>query len=257
MDEQKQKYLIVAVSCLGIVCVGLWVLLMVLLSGRFLGGGVIAWTTPTPTLSPPLLQPVCTPPACKGGEVYYCPGDCPGGCGTQCATPTLPPPTPPPTAPPPTMPPPTLADVVAPTDTPAPLPSPPTNTPAVIKKTPTTKVATEPPKPAFQFTHDEIKRVDGPCGVFGHIYGADGQPLEGVRVTAYSEWGWKLESPAISKPVAAPDAGYYDIILTVAPGKWTVQVIDETGLPIGNEATFVHSEGMGFCHYVIDWRRTS
>jgi hypothetical protein len=32
--------------------------------------------------------PVCTPPACKPGEVYYCPGFCPGGCGTQCATPT-------------------------------------------------------------------------------------------------------------------------------------------------------------------------
>ncbi|MBE7475003.1 MAG: hypothetical protein DPW09_01115 [Anaerolineae bacterium] len=32
--------------------------------------------------------PVCTPPACGPGEVYYCPGDCPGGCGTQCATPT-------------------------------------------------------------------------------------------------------------------------------------------------------------------------
>jgi hypothetical protein len=51
--------------------------------------------TPTPTvepidehggdLTPP---PVCTPPACQPGEVYYCPGDCPGGCGTQCATPT-------------------------------------------------------------------------------------------------------------------------------------------------------------------------
>jgi hypothetical protein len=31
---------------------------------------------------------MCTPPPCKAGEVYYCPGVCPGGCGTQCATPT-------------------------------------------------------------------------------------------------------------------------------------------------------------------------
>jgi hypothetical protein len=54
---------------------------------------------PTATASPPQPRPtatasntpvvMCTPPACKAGEVYYCPGDCPGGCGTQCATPTL------------------------------------------------------------------------------------------------------------------------------------------------------------------------
>jgi hypothetical protein len=33
-------------------------------------------------------MPVCTPPNCAEGEVYYCPGECPGGCGTICATPT-------------------------------------------------------------------------------------------------------------------------------------------------------------------------
>jgi len=39
---------------------------------------------PTPTT----LVPVCTPPPCAAGEVYYCPGSCPGGCGIECATPT-------------------------------------------------------------------------------------------------------------------------------------------------------------------------
>jgi hypothetical protein len=58
----------------------------------------------TPSAQPPLGTPLmpsetpavmCTPPPCKNGEVYYCPGgDCPGGCGTTCATPT-PTPTPP------------------------------------------------------------------------------------------------------------------------------------------------------------------
>jgi|GEM_PF-1739017 hypothetical protein len=46
---------------------------------------------PTPTLTPtftPPPQPVCTPPPCQPGEVYYCPGECPGGCGTQCVRPT-------------------------------------------------------------------------------------------------------------------------------------------------------------------------
>jgi hypothetical protein len=42
--------------------------------------------TPTTPSTTPVVM--CTPPPCKSGEVYYCPGDCPGGCGTQCATPT-------------------------------------------------------------------------------------------------------------------------------------------------------------------------
>jgi hypothetical protein len=48
------------------------------------------WTpTPTPLQVTNTPMVVCTPPPCKQGEVYYCPGDCPGGCGTQCATPTV------------------------------------------------------------------------------------------------------------------------------------------------------------------------
>ena len=39
----------------------------------------------TPTDTP---FPMCTPPACKSDEEYYCEGECPGGCGTTCATPT-------------------------------------------------------------------------------------------------------------------------------------------------------------------------
>jgi hypothetical protein len=245
MDEQKQRCLIIAVSFLGIFCVALWVLLLVLLSGSFLGGRGIAQATPT--LPPPL---VCTPPACIEGEVYHCEGECPGGCGVRCATPpppTAPPPTVPPTAPPPTTPPPTTADIVSATETPV--------VAATVAPTPT-KADTETPAPTYQFVHDEVQRVEGPCGVYGHVYDAAGRPLEGVRITARSEWGWKLESPAISKPVAAPDAGYYDIILDVAAGNWTVQVVDEAGLPISDEASFVHGGEMTFCHYVIDWRRT-
>ncbi len=41
--------------------------------------------TPTATVYP---LPMCTPPKCNAGDLFYCPGDCPGGCGTQCATPT-------------------------------------------------------------------------------------------------------------------------------------------------------------------------
>lgn len=49
---------------------------------------------PTSTPVPPTATatrtpaPVCTPPACRPSEVFFCPEQCPGGCGTQCATPT-------------------------------------------------------------------------------------------------------------------------------------------------------------------------
>jgi serine protease len=78
--------------------------------------------TPTPTTEPISEHngdltpaPVCTPPACQPGEVFYCPGDCPGGCGTQCATPTPLPVTPVVT--------PTLTPIVSPTVTPGPPPA--------------------------------------------------------------------------------------------------------------------------------------
>ncbi len=45
-------------------------------------------TCATPTPGETTLPPQCTPPACRADEVYFCPGDCPGGCGTTCATPT-------------------------------------------------------------------------------------------------------------------------------------------------------------------------
>lgn len=39
--------------------------------------------TPSSTAT---LMAVCTPPACRADETYFCPGNCPGGCGTVCAT---------------------------------------------------------------------------------------------------------------------------------------------------------------------------
>jgi hypothetical protein len=75
-------------------------------SGYYTFTGLISGTytlTPTPTdTSTPTPTPThmiwCTPPSCRTGEVYCCPGTCPGGCGTQCATVT-PTPTPTPTRP--------------------------------------------------------------------------------------------------------------------------------------------------------------
>ncbi len=78
-------------------------------------------TPSTPTATPYVM---CTPPACRADEVYYCPGDCPGGCGTTCVTPTVESGTP----------------TFAPTNTPEP-----TSTPTPIPES--TATAPPPPKP--------------------------------------------------------------------------------------------------------------
>lgn len=43
--------------------------------------------TPTVIIVPTdTFAPMCTPPACRADETYFCPGSCPNGCGTVCAT---------------------------------------------------------------------------------------------------------------------------------------------------------------------------
>ncbi len=47
--------------------------------------GCVAAPTATATETP---RPLCTPPLCQSGEVFFCSENCPGGCGTICVTPT-------------------------------------------------------------------------------------------------------------------------------------------------------------------------
>lgn len=50
------------------------------------------FTSPAPITEIPTLAamptetfaPMCTPPACRADETYFCPGNCPNGCGTVC-----------------------------------------------------------------------------------------------------------------------------------------------------------------------------
>jgi len=57
-----------------------------------IGSTVLMWNSGVPRIpwlgSGATPVAVCTPPPCRGDEVYYCPDECPGGCGTTCATPT-------------------------------------------------------------------------------------------------------------------------------------------------------------------------
>ncbi|MEJ5308466.1 MAG: hypothetical protein WHX52_01725 [Anaerolineae bacterium] len=91
---------------------GILLMLLVLLACNLPRPTPRASTAPTTT---PYVM--CTPPACTGDEVYYCPGECLGGCGTTCVTPTAELPTP--------------TFTPEPTSTPEPISSP-TNTPFVM-----------------------------------------------------------------------------------------------------------------------------
>lgn len=51
--------------------------------------GQPATQSPTPEQDPTGTPfPLCTPPACKSDEEYFCESECLGGCGTICVTPT-------------------------------------------------------------------------------------------------------------------------------------------------------------------------
>ncbi len=154
------------------------------------------------------------------------------------------------------------ATPLPPTDTPAPptptpveTPTPmPTNTPSGPTPTPV------PPTPSggYAFQQDGAVRPGSApgCGIFGYVRDAQGSFMQDVRVSVYNEWGFVIPQPARSKPVDAPDAGYYDVTLNLVPGRWYVVVVDEGGREISPVVTVTRADESAPCLYRVDWRRT-
>lgn len=114
------------------------------------------------------------------------------------------------------------------------------------------------PSGEYQYMQDGPVRPDTVRGcrggsIFGYIRDAEGHPLEGVRVKVYNEWYTTISGP--SKPKAAPDAGFYDVILNAVPTTWYVVVVNGGNQPISQVVT-VTPAGVDTCHYQVDWRRT-
>lgn len=142
-----------------------------------------------------------------------------------------------------------------PTPTPVETPTPtPTNTPSGPTPAPI------PPTPSGDYTFHQ----DGPvrpgsapgCGIFGYVRDAQGTLLQDIRVNVSNEWGFVIPQPARSKPVDAPDAGYYDVTLNLVPGRWYAVVVDESGNEISPVVTVTRADESAPCLYQLDWRRT-
>ena len=145
-----------------------------------------------------------------------------------------------------------------------PTPLMPTSTPT-LRPTPTprppTPTAGPSPTPTYpdniRFLPDGEVRMDRNRGclggaIYGTIRDVDGRPVEGVRVKVYNEYISGLSAP--SKPVTAPDAGFYDFIINPKPQEWKVVVVDGANNPISPEVEVVRPAGVEVCYFEVNWR---
>jgi len=88
----------------------------------------------------------------------------------------------------------------------------------------------------------------------GMVRDEQGNPLEGVRIKAYDQWG----NSAFATSKSGPDIGKWDIVIGYTPNIWYVVVVDSHGNPISPVATILHHQPGDFkdaCTHVADWRR--
>lgn len=88
--------------------------------------------------------------------------------------------------------------------------------------------------------------------IYGTIRDAQGQPVGGVRVKVYNEYLTDFSAP--SKPVGAPDSGFYDFVTNPKPSSWKVVVVDGGNNPISPEANVVRPPGVEVCFFKVDWK---
>lgn len=136
----------------------------------------------------------------------------------------------------------------------------PTPPPTPRLKTPT---PTEGPSPTptypdnIRFVQDGDVRMDRNRGclggaIYGTIRDVDGKPVQGIRVKVYNEYISDFSAP--SKPVTAPDAGFYDFIINPKPQEWKVVVVDGANNPISPEAEVIRPAGVEVCYFEVNWK---
>jgi len=143
-------------------------------------------------------------------------------------------------------------------------PGEPTNTPrplATPRPKPPTPTEGPSPTPTYpdniRFVQDGDVRLDRERGclggaIYGTIRDINGNPVEGVRVKVYNEYITGYSAP--SKPLTAPDAGFYDFIINPKPQEWKVVVVDGANNPISPEAEVIRPAGVEVCYFEVDWR---
>lgn len=232
---RSKGYTIAFLGVLIVICLGLYMAISTILSVR--GTPIISLATSTPTW---FIGPKTTYRIDKGMNQTLIP---PQATSTPFITTPVPP----------------TATPIPPSPTPSLTPSPAfapiprlTLPPSRLTDTPTL------PSAKYQYVQDGPVRPDTRRGcmggsIFGYVRDTEGHPLEGVRVKVYNEWYTTISGP--SKPKAAPDAGFYDVILSVAPTTWYVVVVNGRNQPLSQVVTVTPARA-DTCHYQVDWRRT-
>ncbi len=114
------------------------------------------------------------------------------------------------------------------------------------------------PTPAFAFVPigDAAPRPEN-CHsayeIFGYTYDKAGNPLPGIPVLIYNEWGYIAPEPAFSK--GGDDHGRYSIPVGLEQVRWRLTVVDENKKPISPEVMVDYHSDVA-CRYQVDWQRT-
>ncbi len=111
----------------------------------------------------------------------------------------------------------------------------------------------------FQFVADgevrpDPKRACTGAAIFGYFHDTEGKPIAGARVKVYNQYLSDFSAP--SKPVDAPDAGYYDFLINPKPSSWNVVVVDGANSPISPEVQVIRPDGVEVCYFQLDWKAT-
>lgn len=133
----------------------------------------------------------------------------------------------------------------------------PTATPAPPTPTPTSAPAS-PPNAIYAFQPaGAVRHGSSDCpgpSIRGAVRDAAGNPLPGVRLWRYDQWG---NQQTVETKSAQVDLGQYDFPLGDTPNVHYVQVVDAGGSPISPTLEVQHRQGDASdaaCHW-IDWVR--
>lgn len=138
-------------------------------------------------------------------------------------------------------------------------PTPPRPTPTPAPPTPTpTAAPTLQTGPAYQFLPaGPVRHTVGDCpgpSIRGTVRDAAGNPLAGVRLWRYDQWG---NEHTVESKSGEVDRGQYDFPLGDTPNVHYVQVVDSSGAPISPSVEVQHRQGDApdaTCHW-LDWVR--
>jgi hypothetical protein len=132
----------------------------------------------------------------------------------------------------------------------------PTAAPTETPETPATPTP-ESLAPGLSFVAAALRDTSGDCSgasIRGVVRDAAGDPLPGVRLWRYDQWG---NEQVVETKSGDADRGAYDFPLGDTPNTHYVQVVDSAGVIVSPVVEVPHRQGAApdaACHW-LDWTR--